>query len=199
MKQDIKKEAIIQAAEKRFIHFTVAKTTMAEIAGDQGISKPLLYYYFPDKLALYAAVISHVVERMQQSDGEALKHSDPLKNIIAHLQRRKDFVMQYYNIIEFIKVAIDKAPEELKPFFQRVKTADFKAVRNIFEKGKKEKLLNIRDLDATTQLFLNCLDGLRYVLLQQDGVLVFPTKEQFDAVFAKEKEFAGIFVKGLQF
>lgn len=198
MKQDIKREAIVQAAEKRFIHFTVAKTTMAEIAKDLGISKPLLYYYFPDKLALYAAVMAHVVERIQISDASVIKSDDPLKNIITHLQRRKDFIIQYYNIIEFIKVAIEKAPEELKPFFQQAKAADFNAVRNILEKGKKEKLLSIKDLDSTTNLFLTCLEGLRYVLLQQDGVLVFPTKDQFDTIFLKEKEFASIFVKGLQ-
>lgn len=198
MKQDIKREAIVQAAEKRFIHFTVAKTTMAEIAKDLGISKPLLYYYFPDKLALYAAVMAHVVERIQISDASVIKSDDPLKNIITHLQRRKDFIIQYYNIIEFIKVAIEKAPEELNPFFQQAKAADFNAVRNILEKGKKEKLLSIKDLDSTTNLFLTCLEGLRYVLLQQDGVLVFPTKDQFDTIFLKEKEFASIFVKGLQ-
>lgn len=199
MKQDIKKEAIILAAEKRFNHFTVSKTTMAEIAQDLGISKPLLYYYFPDKLNLYAAVVSHIFEEIKDIEsGKILKFDDPLKNIHLYLQNRKEFIIKHYNIIEFVKQALEKAPQELKPIFEHAKSNEIKGVRAIFDQGKKNKLLFIKDLEFTTELFLNCLEGLRYVMLQKDGVFVFPTKEQFDAISTREKAFASIFVKGLQ-
>ncbi len=199
MKQDIKKEAIIQAAEKRFSHFTVAKTTMAEIAQDLGISKPLLYYYFPDKLSLYAAVVSHIfgeLKSLQKTD--ILKYDDPLKNLLLHLQRRKEFIVKHYNIIEFVKQAIEKAPGELRPLFENAKAIEINIVRGIFEKGKKDKILHIKNLQSTTELFLLCLEGLRYIALHQDGVIVFPSKEQFDAIFVKEQEIASIFIKGLK-
>ncbi len=199
MKQTIKKEAIIQAAEKRFRHFTVTKTTMAEIARDLGISKALLYYYFPDKLSLYAAVISHIfseLKNLQHSD--ILEYEDPLENIRFYLQRRKDFIVKHYNIIEFVEQAIEKAPGELKPLFENAKTIEINIIQTIFEKGVADKILYINDLSATTELFLLSLEGLRHICLHEDGVTVFPSKQQFDAIFIKEQELASIFVKGLQ-
>jgi AcrR family transcriptional regulator len=62
MSQDKKKTLIIEAAQKRFSHFGVGKTTMNEIADDLSISKASLYYYFPDKLNLYAAVLQKIIE-----------------------------------------------------------------------------------------------------------------------------------------
>ncbi|MBX3256490.1 MAG: TetR/AcrR family transcriptional regulator [Chitinophagaceae bacterium] len=198
MKQDIKKEAIIQAAEKRFNHFTVAKTTMAEIAGDLGISKALLYYYFPDKLSLYAAVLTNVIESVQKMEDNLPAGSDPLENMINYLQARNSFIHQHYSIIEFLKTATEKAPEELKQIFSRAKVSELKNIERILEKGEKDKILHMKDTAATAELLLNCLQGLRYVMLQQDGVMVFPTKEQFNSILAKEKELVSIFVKGLR-
>lgn len=199
MKQDVKKESIIQAAEKRFNHFTVAKTTMAEIAGDLGISKALLYYYFPDKLSLYAAVLTSVIESIQRKENNLPAGNDPLKNVIDYLEARNSFIHQHYHIIEFLKPASEKAPEELRQIFNRAKTSELHNIKRLLEKGKKDKILHIKDTAATAELLVNCLQGLRYVMLHQDGVMVFPTKEQFDSILAKEKELVSLFVKGLQF
>ncbi|HRO46631.1 TetR/AcrR family transcriptional regulator [Agriterribacter sp.] len=197
MNHDQKREAIILAAEKRFAHFTVSKTTMAEIARDLGISKPLLYYYFPDKLNLYAAVIDNIISRQQLDADGFTPDEDPLKNIIVYLKKRKDFIFQYYNIIEFVKTAIEKSPDELKPIFNAARISEFKRVKIIFNKGKKSGALKMKDVTATTELFLNCLEGLRHILLQQNGGTIFPGKEAFELIFTKEKELATIFLKGL--
>ncbi len=57
---DKKKEQIIEGAIKRFTHYGISKTTMNEIAEDLSVSKPSLYYYFPDKGSLVLGVISKI-------------------------------------------------------------------------------------------------------------------------------------------
>src|SRR5690242_2261210 len=52
-----KLEVILDAARKRFGQFGLTKTTMSEIALEAGMSKAALYYYYPDKLTLFKAVI----------------------------------------------------------------------------------------------------------------------------------------------
>ncbi len=47
--RDEMRERIIEAALKRFTHYSASKTTMNEIADDLHCSKASLYYYFPDK------------------------------------------------------------------------------------------------------------------------------------------------------
>ncbi len=199
MNHDQKREAILQAAEKRFAHFTVAKTTMSEIARDLGISKPLLYYYFPDKLSLYAAVIGNIIEGVQLREKEdLLKNDDPTKNIFEYLKRRRDFIFQYYNIFEFIRTAIDKSPDELKPIFNNAHNTELNNLITILADGKKKGILKIKDIPATAELLLNCLEGLRYVVFQHHLNDIFPQKEQFELVLVKEKELVTIFLRGLK-
>ncbi len=199
MTHDQKRDAIIQAAIKRFTHFTVAKTTMAEIASDLGISKALLYYYFPDKMNLYAAVLSEIIEKAQQKDASnLLKDEDPLRNVVFYLKKRRDFIMQYYNIVEFVKIAIERVPQDLKPLFEAAHASEFDSLQAILEKGKKQGQLKIKDLKSTAELFLYCLEGLRRVFLEKQGAGPFPGKEEFDQIFLKEKEFAAIFINGLK-
>jgi TetR/AcrR family transcriptional regulator len=58
------REAILDAAESRFAAHGFAGTTIKLIAGAVGVNTALLYYYFADKEALYAAVIARLLGRL---------------------------------------------------------------------------------------------------------------------------------------
>src|ERR687898_299399 len=123
MAQDLKKNLIIDAAQKRFAHFGVGKTTMNEIADDLSISKASLYYYFPDKLNLYAAVLQTITETGARSDDDELqKMADPFKAISYFLEKRTDFIVKYHNIIEHLRTFTPaNIPTELQPVFTQLK------------------------------------------------------------------------------
>ena len=77
---------------------------MAEIAADLSFSKASLYYYFPDKLNLFAAVLQQIVEEgAKQLDEELNNEPDPFKAILNFLQKRTDFIIKYDKIIEYLK------------------------------------------------------------------------------------------------
>ena len=52
-----KRLRIIEAAQKRFAHFGLVKTTMNEVADDIGMSKAAIYYYFKDKESIFKEVV----------------------------------------------------------------------------------------------------------------------------------------------
>ena len=54
--KDLTRERIMQAARKRFSRYGYAKTTMAELAGDCGMSPGNLYRFFPGKLDIAEAI-----------------------------------------------------------------------------------------------------------------------------------------------
>ena len=58
---DRKRGLILDGAIKRFSHFGINKTTMAEIAEDLSVTKPALYYYFPDKQSIIVAVADKII------------------------------------------------------------------------------------------------------------------------------------------
>jgi AcrR family transcriptional regulator len=64
-------ERILQAARRRFSHYGYAKTTMAEIAGDCGMSPGNLYRFFPGKLDI-AEAIAREEERARLEELEAI-------------------------------------------------------------------------------------------------------------------------------
>jgi AcrR family transcriptional regulator len=48
---------ILQAARRRFLQWGYSGTSTAQLAEDLGITKAALYYHFPDKEALFLAVV----------------------------------------------------------------------------------------------------------------------------------------------
>ena len=198
MSLDQKRDAIIEAALKRFAHFGVAKTTMNEIAKDLKISKASLYYYFPDKINLYAEVLKTIINISETRGYSATfeNEADPKKSILAYLATRTDFIIKYYNIIEYIKMIYTRVPKELQPVFSEAKRRELKTIEAIIEKGRVSNHLKVENPKGTSELFLDCLEGLRYTTFSSKPDF-FPDKKQFQNLLKREKEFALIFFNGL--
>ncbi|HEX8313456.1 MAG TPA: TetR/AcrR family transcriptional regulator [Flavisolibacter sp.] len=198
MAQDQKQEAIINAAIKRFAHFGVAKTTMAEIAADLSFSKASLYYYFPDKLNLYAAVFKTITEAgVATDDAELASKTDPFEAILFFLEKRTEFIIKYHNILEYLKTfSPSTIPAELQPVFAQLKKRELQRLTNIIEKGVTAGLFKIKDAKKTAELFFDFLEGFRTSFLVNSPNF-FPDKKQFQAILKKESEFSTIFFNGL--
>lgn len=196
MAQDKKREAIIEAAKKRFAHFGVAKTTMTEIGNDLAISKASLYYYFPDKINLYAAVIQNIIEEGESTyDEKLLQEKDLVKAMLFFLESRTEFIIKYYNILEFLKTK-SSIPEELIPVFSQVRSREMKKIETVFRTGIESGKFRVDNAKKITELYFDCLEGLRMSVKSRLESL-FPEKKDFLSVLKKEKEFTQIFLKGL--
>ena len=198
MSQDQKREAIIEAAMKRFAHFGVAKTTMTEIAADLSFSKALLYYYFPDKINLLAAVVKQIATFNAHKYEELLKNeADPFKAIQQFLEIRTETIIKYHYILEYLKAFTPNSiPPELQPVFAEISQHELDRITAIIEKGKGNTTFPIADSRAAAELFHEYLEGYRYSFFVRNPNF-FPDKKQFQAILKKEKKFSVIFLKGL--
>ena len=196
MAQDKKRDAIIDAAEKRFSHFGVAKTTMNEIADDLSISKASLYYYFPDKLNLYAAVLKKLIEASQANEKILLNQKDLLKGVYKFLEIRTETIIKSYNILEYLKTIGNSFPPELEAVFSSVKLRDITLIASLITKAAEANNLKIKDPKRIAELLLDGLEGLRHAAFSGRSNF-FPDKEQFSQLLQREKELAAIFIKGL--
>ena len=71
-----REELILAAATRHFAEHGYAATTLADVAADAGITKPLVYSYFGPKEELFAACVAHASANLQQHvdrDREASK------------------------------------------------------------------------------------------------------------------------------
>lgn len=67
-----RRERMLDAAQALFLENGLRGTTMEAIARRAGTAKPTLYNYFPDKEAVFAAVIERFIEEMKAMASEEL-------------------------------------------------------------------------------------------------------------------------------
>jgi len=196
MAQDSKRDTIIEAARKRFAHFGVAKTTMNEIAEDLSISKASLYYYFPDKLNIYAAVLDKIIRESDISAAQFLRDNDTEAALLAYMDARFQFFNKNYNILEYLQ-SVTTDSKELRTVFDEVHNRQVTILSQILRHGKASGELVVADETKTASLFLDCLEGLHLKVLSHTQSF-FPDKKEFQSLWKKEKEFAVIFFRGLR-
>jgi len=196
---DAKRARILEAAKRRFSHFGLSKTTMAEIAKDLAFSKALLYYYFPDKQRLYTAVLEYVVdEMMKKVDRYVGTTTSVEKAIMFAIESRMEMLKENYNLFEYSSSLLMQNPGEMGknigPFFEKMKNQ----LAGILKIGTENGELDIQDLDETVELLLFALIGVRTGLLGKNtNDYIFPPREEFDTILMKQKKMMSVFLKGL--
>lgn len=194
--QDKKREMILEAALKRFSHFGLAKTTMSEIAGDLSFSKALLYYYFPDKISLFAAVMEDVIQKLSGSVRLLiLDQDDTIQAVYLHLEKRQEFLKKYYNLLQFTKVAGPEIPDAVLHVFNWAKNSERDLFIEILNKGVARGEFRLENVEETAAILLDALVGMRMDALVPK--LFLPTPEQFEHILIREKALARIFILGL--
>lgn len=196
MAQDSKRDSIIEAARKRFSHFGVAKTTMNEIADDLSISKASLYYYFPDKLNLYAAVLEKIISETSDNAATFLKEKDTEAALMAYMDSRFHFINKNYNILEYLQ-SVTTDSRELRTVFDEVRNRQIAILDAIIRHGKERGELSVADVGKTVALFQDCLEGL-HLKIRSLSHSFLPDKKEFQTLWKKEKDFALIFFRGLK-
>lgn len=197
---DEKRNLIIESAKKRFSHFGMAKTTMAEIAKDLSFSKALLYYYFPDKNSLYIAVFDHIMDELVESTSVIIEKGDLVeKTIFAVLDERVRFIRDYFNIFEYTYSLRLEMPSDLQELLPSVFEKERKQMAKMLEKGVARGELAIDNIEDIAKILLISLLGARLGLLKEfKSIFVPPTKEETDQILDMQKKLAKIFIDGLR-
>jgi TetR/AcrR family transcriptional regulator len=196
---DKKRTLIIEAATKRFAHFGIAKTTMTEIAKDLSLSKALLYYYFPDKISLYAAVFESIAKKMFDKIEQGLLNINNCEDAVFYLiDMRLAFAMKYYNLFDQSLNSVTELADELSRVIQLVSELEIKTIASIFKKANKSGELIVDKPDYIAEIFLNAMIGMRFCVLKDKKAMFIPTKEEFDEISKMQKKLAVIFINGLR-
>lgn len=88
--------AILKAAVREFAREGVAGARTEAIARTAGVNKALLYYYFKDKEALYAAVLDQVFTGVRAAIHGALsQHLPPRERLKAYLCAHFDYIASH--------------------------------------------------------------------------------------------------------
>lgn len=196
---DEKRLKILETAKRRFAHYGMAKTTMAEIAKDLSFSKALLYYYFPDKNNLYAAVLEHVMEELEEDIAASVKGINSVsESIMIVLEKRMEFVKKYYYILEYTVLMRKDLSSELDQLLIDSFENQKEIIKSVFRRGiDRGELMDI-DLEEISKIFLFSSMGMRLVVVKDLKSNFIPEKEEFDTILTMQKKMAAVFIRGLK-
>jgi len=145
-----KKEQIIKAARELFFRFGYSKTSMDDIAHECGMAKPTLYYYFPNKEAIFDEIVWAEANEFMNQIVENLP-SDSTADI--KLQR---FLQSIYQKLEVYASELEDIPDVLcdhsphgRPIVKKLSELFQEKLRPVLEEGIQEGIFKIDDMEAT--------------------------------------------------
>lgn len=196
---DDKRIMILDAAKRRFAHYGMAKTTMAEIAKDLSFSKALLYYYFPDKASLYVAVLEYVIgEFSEETEASIAKLGGTEEAVMELLNKRIEFIKKYYYIVEYAYDSRKDVTPELEDVFIRVFKTHGQGIQDILQRGVNNGELKSFDVAEYAQILLFSTMGLRLMVVKGMKIDFIPTAEEFAYIVEMQKKLAKVFLDGLK-
>jgi len=198
---DKKRELIIEGAIKRFVHFGINKTTMNEIAEDLSVSKPSLYYYFPDKISLILGVVEKIFEdyfeALHKDHKQATSFESVLLNIIEIKHR---FFLRYYMLhLSYGNPDSAISSPELKAYLDKMLDKIREFHEEIFAQAVANKEIEPQeDIRKLAELYLACQSGLTSLCISHGNKELFPGKKELKLMKEKQISLSKIFIKGLK-
>jgi TetR/AcrR family transcriptional regulator len=173
-----KLDIILNAAQKRFGHYGLCKTTMNEIAADVGMGKASLYYYFPDKEAVFQAVIK---KEQEEFLSEMKKHMNAETDASSQLKLYVKYRLDYFqNLLNLSKLKTESFFNS-KPIFGKVVEDFYKLeielVASIIQTGIDKQEFREVNKEEYALLLMNILQGLRLIRIKYKALAEFDPED----------------------
>jgi AcrR family transcriptional regulator len=168
-KEFSKKENIKIAAKELFFHFGLTKTSMEDIAQQSNLAKPSLYYYYPNKEALFNEIVIDEAKRFMDNVEKRIPQDLPADEKIAFFFRSiyKD-LKKYYEEISLLPELLYEHCPHGRPISDKIGDLFKEKIKPLLEAGRDENILEFEHQNTTVSTivvmtkYLN-LDWMRRV------------------------------------
>lgn len=198
---DKKRELILDGAIKRFTHFGINKTTMNEIAEDLSVSKPSLYYYFPDKSSLILGVVGKIFDEYFSLLMKEDKPGVDLSSKLLHSIEVKHKFFQKYYMLHLSNGNTDSSlnSQELKTYLAEKMAKNISYHQKVFELAAiAGEIKAHHDMAKVAELYLASQAGLTSLCVMHGNKELIPDKKEIKNMKEKQIMLSKIFIKGLQ-
>lgn len=162
-----KESTILEAARKRFAYFGFSKVTMDEIAGDVGLGKASLYYYFPTKEKLFEAVIVQEQNQFILEIRSILQTGKSAQEKLRGYAERR--LLLFRNLLNLGNLAFQKFSEVKALFanlFANFEKEELQLLQEIIQLGQRSGEFAVTSPEQTAEAILHALHGLRLRFLR---------------------------------
>jgi TetR/AcrR family transcriptional regulator len=194
----LKEESILDVARKRFAYYGYSKTTMDEIAGDVGLGKASVYYYFPTKESLFRAVIKSEQEEFVAHAQSLVAGEEPAsEKLLAYVERRIEFFQRAVVMGKFNSQTYSEMKPVIRDLMKDFSLREHRILLQILEAGRKAGEFQINDSDEVSRVLLYVLQGLRLRVFHSAADLP-PGESQFQELRDETRMAMAIFLRGIE-
>ena len=137
-------ETILKAAEDEFARHGYKGTSMNTIAQNAGLPKANLHYYFTNKLGLYVAVLSNIIELWDSTFNTLSADDDPAEALSRYIRAKMEFSRRNQQASRIFAMEIISGGQCLTDYFSQDYRDWFKGRAAVFESwmnaGKMDRL-----------------------------------------------------------
>lgn len=150
------------SALELFLERGFAATRMEDVARRAGVSKGAIYLYFPNKEALFKAVVFEgVVARVEEAEAAAAAHTGSARDIIDALMH--GVLLEFWGspssgIPKLIIAEAGAFPELARDYFQSVSLRTRELLEGILRRGVDEGEFRDMDVHNTARAILAALE-----------------------------------------
>jgi len=154
------RQRLLETATALFAEKGYAGTSVREIVGQAGVSKPVLYYYFKSKEGLFYAILEWAADVQQSVLNEIFKTGDSALDRLTFLYRRVyEGIRQYKSLYIMIHEIIFGPPQGIPPYdFARYQRQMLEAVKCILAEGISTGEIRNGNAEDLAFLVLGMLD-----------------------------------------
>jgi AcrR family transcriptional regulator len=167
---DERRALILAAAEHVFDRHGFGETSMQEIAAASGMAKKTVYKFFPDKMAVFGALIaSHdILQDQLASDPGEVK--DRTERLTQTLQKVATFILSPRQLMltRLVIAEAHKSPELARRFHQECMTL----TRQLLEQTLRAEFLAGHDEDSAARDFADMAVGAAIGVLHLDALML---------------------------
>jgi TetR/AcrR family transcriptional regulator len=192
-----KLECIINAAQKRFAHYGLCKTTMNEIASDVGMGKASLYYYFPDKETLFESVITKEQQVFFDEMNKFIHTNMEATALKKYVKLRSQHFRHLLNLSNLRSDFFQNGKPVFAKAFDTFNKMEIEMVTTILHHGLTTKEFKKINKQEYAEFLVQLLLGVRLVKLKYKDVNDF-TESDYEELEKKCCKVAGMFLKEIQ-
>ena len=156
-----KKYLIKEATRGLFFQFGYNKTSMDDIASQCGLAKPTLYYYYPNKGAIFNEVVIGEAEAFMNAVEKKVRRDIPADEQIALFFRTvyRD-LKKYAAKMVGVPTALYNHSPHGRPIVHKINQMVAEKLRPLLEAGQKEGIFQFEDEQSTVSALVFMTDFL---------------------------------------
>jgi len=159
MKRDIIREKILTAAETVFERHGYDKTILDDLGREAGMNKTSLYYYYPGKEEIFAAVIHRQSEAyIQALENKIAKKKNGKNGLRTYLENRYS-ILKKFTLLQKAKSSTLFASESIVDALSGIDEAETKFVKQLIATGIKNGELR-KSSEKGAKVILTALNAI---------------------------------------